>query len=64
MRRENGKACLVGNMSCGQNSDAAAYPTVIARAGDPVRRGLSVKHGCLWNTGSSAFAEDDSQYVE
>jgi len=28
--------------------------------GYPVRRGLSVDHLRLWNTGSSAFADDDS----
>ncbi|SIO61956.1 hypothetical protein SAMN05443247_09050 [Bradyrhizobium erythrophlei] len=29
-------------------------------SGYPVRGRLSVNHCCLWNTGSSAFADDDS----
>src|SRR6476646_9711402 len=32
-----------------------------AKAGDPVRRGFSVEHERLWNTGSSAFADDDGR---
>jgi hypothetical protein len=31
-----------------------------AKAGYPVRRGFSIHHYCLWNTGSPAFAGDDS----
>ncbi|HEV3501572.1 MAG TPA: hypothetical protein VGZ92_14725, partial [Bradyrhizobium sp.] len=30
------------------------------KSGYPVRRGLSINHQRLWNTGSSAFADDDS----
>ncbi|NEU98437.1 hypothetical protein FNJ47_22085 [Bradyrhizobium sp. UFLA 03-164] len=36
-------------------------PSSPAHAGDPVRRGLSVERECLWNTGSPAFAGDDSR---
>ena len=35
-------------------------PSCSAKAGHPVRRGLSVNHRRHWNTGSSAFADDDS----
>jgi hypothetical protein len=31
-----------------------------ALAGCPVRRGFSIPSQLLWNTGSSAFADDDS----
>ena len=31
-----------------------------AKAGNPVRRGFSVQSQRLWNTGSPAFAGDDS----
>ena len=30
-----------------------------AKAGDPVRRGFSIHHQRLWNTGSPACADDD-----
>src|SRR5207237_3174380 len=35
-------------------------PSYPAHAGYPVRRSLSVLSQLLWNTGSSAFADDDS----
>src|SRR5256885_15179130 len=34
-----------------------------AHAEYPVRRGLSIDHQRLWNTGSSAFADDDTDCV-
>ncbi|MGY4352732.1 hypothetical protein ACVWXM_009225 [Bradyrhizobium sp. GM7.3] len=39
------------------SSHSLSFP---AKAGNPVRRGSSVSHDRLWNTGSSAFADDDS----
>jgi hypothetical protein len=50
------------------HADAAwhqpAWPHSTSRhtreSGYPVRRGPSVNHRHLWNTGSSAFADDDS----
>jgi hypothetical protein len=38
-------------------------PSYPAKAGYPVRRGLSIPPHLLWNTGSSAFADDDSRGV-
>jgi len=38
-----------------------ACPSYPAKAGYPVRCGLSIQHGSLWNTGSPAFAGDDRQ---
>jgi hypothetical protein len=37
-----------------------SQPSYPAKAGYPVRRGFSANHDRLWNTGSSAFADDDS----
>ena len=43
----------------GQLSAPAYRPSFPAKAGNPVRRGLSIHALMLWNTGSPAFAGDD-----
>ncbi|WP_207234488.1 hypothetical protein, partial [Bradyrhizobium sp. Leo170] len=35
-------------------------PSCPAKAGIQYPAASRLKHGCLWNTGSSAFADDDS----
>src|SRR5713226_8710182 len=43
---------------CGGFFPPPSYP---AKAGYPVRRGFAVRSRVLWNTGSPAFAGDDSE---
>jgi hypothetical protein len=52
------------DLPCRRSGLPSPMPSCSAQAEHPVRRGFSVKHRCLWNTGSSAFADDDSEQAK